>query len=147
MDCEMYYGTSQIPNIYAMKLSSFHKQNQDEVIVVKPGDKFIGKCDMIYIIREKKETPYPPSMIYERKEAKFLGKAFENHEDFIRLKPFVMSVRPDYKMYPKTGSIYDDAQFVLYSYGFYQIDKMQNFHRKNILKTITRLTVSADDDL
>ena len=147
MDCEMYFGTSQIPNIYAMKLSSFHKQSGDQIVMVKPGDKLIGKYDILYIIRERKETPYPPSSFYERPEAKFLGKAFEDHEDFIRLKPFIMSVRPDYKLYEKTGTIYDEAQFVLYSYGFYQIENMQDFHRKKILHEITRPTIIADDDL
>ena len=143
----MYYNTSHIPNIYAMKLSSFHKQKGDFVLMVKPGDKIIGKCDVIYIIREKKQTPFPPSRIYERTEAKFLGKAFEGHEDFITFKPYVMSVRPDYKLYEKDDSPFSDAQYVLYSYGFSLIENMQDFHRKKILENKTRWTIVADENL
>lgn len=146
LDCEMFYETSPVPNITAMKLSSFHKQRDDSVLILQPGDKLKGKYDLIYVIREHMSTPYPPMYIYDMKNIKLLGKSFKGQDGYIELQPYIMSVRPDYDLYKK-NNIFCEADYVVYSYGFYKIDKMQDFHRSTVFSNKKRLLIVADENL
>lgn len=146
MDCEMYFNTSPIPNVKAMKISSYHKQKNDSVIMLQPGDKIRGRYNIIYVIREYMSTPFPPTSIMDSMNIKLIGKAFEGYDSYTDLDATIMSVRPDYTLY--TGdSMYHMAQYAVYTHNFYILKKTQDFHRSSKFVVRNPLTIVADENL
>ncbi|MFW6029021.1 MAG: hypothetical protein ACOCRO_02075 [Halanaerobiales bacterium] len=73
---DWYYSYSHIPNHKAMKISSYHKQNDDYINFVENKQDLQFAYDIMYIIRERKHTPFPPGRYVDKEDVKMIGEEF-----------------------------------------------------------------------
>lgn len=98
-DLDWYYKFSQIPNFKAQKISSYHKQKEDLINFIETAEHIFLDYDIMYIFKEKKITPMPPSKFIDRVDTKLVGKLFDYYDNYFQLTPVMKMVRPDYLLY------------------------------------------------
>lgn len=111
-DMEWYYAQNKtnLINIDAMKISSYHKQIGDSVHLVATKFDVSRDWDLMYIIKEDWKTPAPPlSMILNNPKIKILGNGIKNKNKF-KLNNIFAACRPDYLLYPNMTK-YDSTAF------------------------------------
>ncbi|MFW6001960.1 MAG: hypothetical protein ACOCQD_01325 [archaeon] len=81
-DMDFFYKKSFKPHPIAMKLSSYHKQQQDIVNFVTKRDHINISFDTYYIIREKKTTPKPPGILRDDDRVKLIGKQMRFYDNY-----------------------------------------------------------------
>jgi len=99
-DMDFYHKVSFMQNVIAMKLSSYHQQLGDTINFVLEEDDLKFSADIIYIIKENKRTPFPPSKYVDNKRVKLIGKEFHFYSNQWEIDLVISMVRPDYNLYP-----------------------------------------------
>lgn len=100
-DMDFYYKKSFQPNPIAMKLSSFHKQQEHLVNFVTEEYHITMSYDIYYIIKEKKNTPKPPGNLIDDKRVRLIGRPMRFFDNYWTPDAIVSAVRPDYLLYPE----------------------------------------------
>lgn len=143
LDCEFLYKTSEIPNYKAMKLSSYHTQIGDEVTFITKEYHLTGKHDVLYLIRELRNTPFPPGDILDDKRTVLIGKEFAMFEEVQEIPLEAAVCRPDYGVYDcKDGSLYANSSLVQFFNGSIFLKNKQDWRRSD-----NKNTIVVDDNL
>lgn len=130
VDCDYLYGTSNIPNYKAMKLSSYHKQLGDYVSFITEEYQLTGKHTILYLLRELRHTPFPPGDIVDDYRTVLIGKEFAIFEDVQEIPVEAAICRPDYGIYKyKEPNKYDKASFVQFFQSGKALKNMQDWKR------------------
>lgn len=98
-DVDWYYKTSFLPNYKAQKISSFHKQQGHLINFIEDSYHIDFDYDIIYIIRENKNTPMIPFKFLDNRDAKLIGREFMFYDNYYELDSVIEMVRPDYSLY------------------------------------------------
>jgi hypothetical protein len=98
-DMDWFHKQSFIPNHKAQKISSFHKQKGDIINFVEESEHLTFEYDLLYIIREKKATPFPPRKYIDKQNIKLVGVDFDFYDNYWDLTSEMKMVRPDYLLY------------------------------------------------
>jgi len=109
-DIEWYYSTDKtnILDIDAMKLSSYHKQKGDNVYLVKNKYDINREWDLMYICKKTAESPTPPlGLTLNNPKIIKIGKGWTNSN---RVDDIVLACRPDYLLYPNMQK-YDNTSY------------------------------------
>jgi hypothetical protein len=122
-DMDFYYKKSFLPNPTLMKISSFHKQQEDLVNFITEEFHINLPCDIYYIMRDKKETPRAPSKITDSNKTRLLGKGFKFFPNYYEPSAVIAAVRPDYLLYPEQEKN-----------AYYNANIAQFYHNGNLLK-------------
>jgi hypothetical protein len=142
-DMDFFYKLSFKPNIKAMKISSFHKQQQHLINFIESQNDLKYDFDLIYIIRENQYTPFPSSYLLDHKNTRLLGdefKIFPNHYDMTML---INMVRPDYNLYKlEINNIYANANMIQVLSHKQKMPIRQN--EENIQGTGKKLNIITD---
>ena len=131
-DTDWCYNKESFPNIYCMKLSSYHQQLGDTINFVRDEVDTTLACDKRYIFRENEDTPLPPRRLLDENKTILLGKGFKYY-DVKQVSMVVAACRPDYLLYGlKKGSIFENSNFLLFYHNGKRIPLSQDYH--NTLK-------------
>ena len=95
-DCELITGGSRFFNDLTLRISSYHKQLKDKIIVAKNRDILNLSYDIIYVIKEKDFSITPPIWIIENKNTIVFGEAGNFLPQYQKVPNIIYSVRPDY---------------------------------------------------
>lgn len=99
-DIEWYYAADKtnLINVDAMKISSYHKQCGDNVYLVKSKFDIKREWDMMYICKENEDSPTPPlSLTLNNSKVIKIGNGWRKPDS---LNKIVAACRPDYLLYP-----------------------------------------------
>lgn len=99
-DIEWYYAEDKtnLINVDAMKISSYHKQRGDNVYLVKSKYDIKREWDMMYICKEYEDSPTPPlSLTLGNSKIIKIGSGWKRSDS---LNKVVAACRPDYLLYP-----------------------------------------------
>lgn len=130
---DFYHKKSFLPNPLAMKISSYHKQQNHLINFVTESYHIDMAYDIYYIIREKKTTPRPPSTLLDDKRVRLIGNQFRYENQFWRPTQIIAAARPDYMLYPeKENSSYYNAHIVQFYHNGKRLELKQPF--KNTIK-------------
>jgi hypothetical protein len=122
-DMDFYYKKSFLPNPTLMKISSFHKQQEDLVNFVTEEFHINLAYDIYYIMRDNKATPRAPSKLTDNKNVKLLGKGFKYFSNYYEINSIIAATRPDYMIYPEKEKN-----------SYYNANIAQFYHNGNLLK-------------
>lgn len=137
IDCEYLYSTSDMPNYRAMKLASYHKQLGDNVNLIEAEYQITDNYDILYFIKELRETPFPPGDILDDKRTVLMGEQFKIFDDWTDIKPEVAVCRPDYSIYNlKKNNKYSNSSFVQFFCGEKMLKNVQDWHKSKGTNTI-----------
>lgn len=151
-DTDWCANKESFPNIYCMKLSSYHQQLGDTINFV--DDDFKGNlvCDKRYIFREKDSTPLPPKQYIDAANTILLGRGFRYY-NVKQVSMTVAACRPDYLLYGlNKNSIFENSNFLLFYHNGKRIPLSQDYHntlsgRKKNLVVDKTFWKANDDDL
>lgn len=142
VDCDYLYATSSIPNYKAMKLASYHSQLGDSVTLITEEYQLTGTHDILYLLRELRNTPLPPGEILDDYRTKLIGKEFEIFDDVQEIPVGAAIARPDYSLYTYAQpNQYDRASFVQFFHEGKLLKSVQDWHRAD-----ERFIVIVDQD-
>ena len=99
-DIEWYYAADKtnLINVDAMKISSYHKQRGDNVYLVKSKFDIKREWDIMYICKENMDRPTPPlSLTLNNPKIIKIGNGWKKSDS---LSKIVAACRPDYLLYP-----------------------------------------------
>lgn len=99
-DIDWYYAEDKtnLINVDAMKISSYHKQCGDIVHLVTSKFDVQRVWDKMYIIKENKTSPTPPlSLMLNNPKVIMIGSGWSNPT---MIGSVIASCRPDYLLYP-----------------------------------------------
>lgn len=99
-DMEWYYAEDKtnLINIDAMKISSYHKQLGDKVYLVNSKYDIKREWDRMYICKEEADTPTPPlSLTLNNPKIVKVGSGWTAPS---KLNNIIAACRPDYLLYP-----------------------------------------------
>lgn len=148
-DTDWCANKESFPNIYCMKLSSYHQQLGDTINFV--DDEFKGnlECGIRYIFREKDSTPLPPKKYIDAANTILLGRGFRYY-NVKQVSMIVAACRPDYLLYGlKKNSIFENSNFLLFYHNGKRIPLSQDYHntldgrKKNLV--VDKTFWKADD--
>lgn len=100
-DLDWYYKHRTIPHHKAMKISSYHRQQGHYINFVEDESDLGFDYDEMYIIRERNNTPFPPSKYIDRTDVKMIGKDFDFYDNYWETTAVIDMCRPDYQLYPE----------------------------------------------
>lgn len=120
-DMDFYYKKSFAPNPLAMKVSSFHKQQQHIVNFVEEEFHIHMSYDRYYIFCERENTPKPPATLLDDKRVNLIGKSFKFFDTRWEPDAVISAVRPDYSLYPENPK---DAYYNANIAQFYHNEKL-----------------------
>lgn len=112
MDVYIYdvdYRENGSPNFLAMRVSSYHKQLGDTVTLLRPQDKLPKTPRCIYIFRQDKNLPKPPSSLLMNRAAHVYGIEYFDNWTPLDVQ---LACRPDYLLYPKGRDKFERADAV-----------------------------------
>lgn len=95
---DMDYIEKGEPNFLAMRVSSFHKQLGDYVVLMEERDKFPKKFKHLYIFNRAATIKKPPITLLYNEAVSVYGLEFFNNWTPSRT---VLACRPDYSLYPR----------------------------------------------
>ena len=149
-DIDYYYSNNKKNafNPILMKLSSYHKQLGDSVILVETEYDINRPYDIYYICREKKDAPQPPAAFFLDRNIRWIGKANKTRE--WKIPDVVYACRPDYLLYPEKNTTWERSEQIrlLDSNGKLMplIQDWDNvFKNKRVLVTDTMLWTTASE--
>lgn len=145
-DMDWFYNFRFEPNYKAMKLSSYHKQLGDSINFITEENHINFDYDIIYVLKERSSTPFPPLKILDNQKSKLIGEEFFFYETQWELPLVINAVRPDYALYPfKEKNIYKNANIVKLLHNGKYIEKKQDYI--NPLYEARRKSLVVDEDL
>jgi hypothetical protein len=131
------------PNITAMKLSSFHKQQEHIVNFVEQERDVSYDFDLMYIIREYNLTPFPPSALIDHKNVRLLGEEFKFFPNYFTTNMVIDMVRPDYRLYDlDKNNIYSSANMLQMLHNTAKLPVRQS--ENNIHTVGKKITIVTD---
>lgn len=112
-DLDYYYAKKRVNcfNPDAMKISSYHKQLGDSVVLVETQDDIYRPCDLYYLIKEKTKTPMPPKEFFLNPKVRWWGKAFQRRINW-KMTDAMLGCRSDYLLYPEKNTKLEQAEHV-----------------------------------
>lgn len=128
-DLEYYYAKNRrnCKNLTAMKLSSWHKQQGDQVLFVTSPFDIDRYYDICYIIKEEFKTPAVPARFLLDQKVRWLGASFVGKHNWTPPKGFA-GCRPDYLLYPELDTKEERAEYVtLFNYYGEFLPHLQNW--------------------
>lgn len=128
-DCDYIANSSRFYNDLSLRLSSYHKQQNDKVIVATSSNLFQMKYDIVYIIRENDKSPLPPLWVMDDSNAVMYGAATQYFSKHKQVPNIIYSIRPDYLLFNKkitTFSKWERTEFIRFFNGFYEIPIQQD---------------------
>lgn len=152
-DLEYYYAEEHVDcfNPDAMKISSYHKQIGDRVHLMVDERDLNRQYDLIYVIRERDDTPQPPTTWIMRDDIVWMGDANADMFGQALLSDTMLRCRPDYLLYPEQNTLYERAEFgYLIDYKGQLIDKPQtwaNTLKKKVNFNADRYLWEAPDEV
>jgi hypothetical protein len=153
-DMDWFHKQSFTPNHKAQKISSFHKQKGDIINFVEESQHLTFEYDLLYIIREKKHTPFPKRQYIDKENVKLIGDEFDFYDNHYVLEEVIEMVRPDYELYDIPNSnIYSGAHMIQMLHGTKFLPVWQdpmNVETSRMQKTVIvdeLLWELSDDDL
>lgn len=115
-----------------MKLASYHSQLGDSVTFITEEYQLTGTHDILYLLRELRNTPLPPGDILDDYRTKLIGKEFEIFDDSQDIPLEAAVCRPDYNLYDYgKPNEYDRASFVQFFHEDKLLKNVQDWHRAN----------------
>ena len=139
-DMDFFEGKSFYPNPVAMKISSFHKQQGHLINFVEEKYHLTLSFDVMYIIKEKRQTSKPSSKYLNDKRVKLIGKSFRFFDNYWEIPPVISAVRPDYLLYPeREKDAYYNANIAQFYHNGMLLNKKQSFqntkkfHKKTLV--------------
>lgn len=113
-----------------MKLASYHSQLGDSVTFITEEYQLTGTHDILYLLRELRETPIPSGDILDDYRTILIGKEFEIFDDAQDIPIEAAICRPDYNLYHyKDPNPYDRASFVQFFHEDKLLKNIQDWHR------------------
>lgn len=98
-DLDWYNKFSFSPNYKVQKISSYHKQKGDLINFIEEESHISFDYDIMYIVKDKKVTPMPPSRFIDNQKVRLIGKEFDYYDNYYELPALIEMVRPDYNLY------------------------------------------------
>lgn len=98
-DMDWFGKYSFLPNYKVQKIASFHKQKGDLINFITEKEHLNFDYDTMYIVKENKLGPFPPSKYIDKINVKLIGKDFKFYDNYYELEPIIEMVRPDYMLY------------------------------------------------
>ncbi len=152
-DCELITGGSRFFNDLTLRISSYHKQLKDKVIVAKSRDVLNLSYDIIYVIKEKDFSITPPMWVIESKNTIVFGEAGDFFPQYQKVPNIIYSVRPDYLLLiddiSKTTR-WERTEFITFYNENFELPLVQNhknfFNKKNILMVTDKNFWDFSDD-
>ena len=124
-----YYYTKKKTNCFnstAMRISSYHKQMNDQINFVLKEDDIRRPYDIYYVIKEKEKTPNPPGDFFLNTKVRFIGKAFKMRA--WQLPDIMLAVRPDYLLYPEKNTRIERSEHIqLFNSQAKLLPRIQNY--------------------
>lgn len=149
-DLEWYHKISFRPNIAAMKVSSFYKQNGAATFLVEWDYDLNFKYDKLYIFREKDDTPMPKIKELTDPKTVLLGEGFK----FLtknELSEIIAKCRPDYLLYNfRDSSKFKNTTFIQLFHNGSFLGRIQEPGNKDDKRTIVidkNFWEASDDDI
>ena len=137
-DLDWYHKQSFIPNVKCMKISSFHKQQGDEINFITTQHQINFACDKLYLVCEKKSTQLPSRKIIDDNRTILIGSAFELYSKHKEPGPIIMACRPDYLLYEtEEKDKYGNANFITFYANGKLITNQQDYHNTKLHKHFT----------
>lgn len=133
-DLDWFYKQTSIPNVKCMKLSSYHKQKGDEVTLIKNEFDLSYNYDLMYIFKERKNTPSPERRYLDSKKSTLIGKGYFgfNVKD---ISTVVAACRPDYLLYEGNEfNKYTNANYISFYVGGQLVKRQQDYHNAETKK-------------
>ena len=145
-DMDWFHKQSFIPNHKAQKISSFHKQKGDIINFVEKSEHLTFDYDLLYIIREKKPTPFPKRQYIDKDNVKLVGQEFDFYDNYYAIPDYIDMVRPDYLLYDLPDSnIYAGAHMIQLLHEDKFLPIWQDF--KNAVAQGTQKSVVVDEKI
>lgn len=139
-DLDWYYKFNYLPNYKAQKISSYYKQKGALINFIEEEEHIEFEYDMMFIFRDKKVTPMPPSKYIDKKDVWLIGDEFKYYDNQFNLTIEMNMVRPDYLLYDiPEGNAYANAHILKLMHGRKLLPARQdhiNYHVKYSQKTL-----------
>lgn len=139
-DCELITGGFRFFNDLTLRISSYHKQLKDKVIVARERDVLDLSYDIIYVVKEKDASIVPPIWIIENKKTIVFGEAGDLFPSYQKVPNIIYSVRPDYLLFIDditNTKRWERTEFITFYNENYELPLVQDhknfFKNKNIL--------------
>jgi hypothetical protein len=117
-DLDWYNKFSFMPNYKAQKISSYHKQQGDLINFIEDQYSISFDFDLMYIIKEKKVTPMPPTKFIDNPKVKLIGSDFSYFDNHYEIVNVISMMRPDYSLYEVSDkNAYANANMVQLLHG------------------------------
>ena len=152
-DCELITGGSRFFNDLTLRISSYHKQSKDKIIVAKNRDILNLSYDIIYVIKEKDFSITPPIWIIENKNTIVFGEAGNFLPQYQKVPNIIYSVRPDYLLLIEDISKttrWERTEFITFYNENFELPLVQNhknfFNRNNLLMVTDKNFWDFPDD-
>ena len=128
-DLDYYYAKNKKNcfNPDAMKISSYHKQSGDTVLLVQTQDDINRPYDLYYIIKEKEKTPQPPTSFFLNPKVRWWGKCYRMRINW-KMNDVMLGCRSDYQLYPAKDTKIEKSEHVrLFNNDLKLIPKFQSW--------------------
>ena len=129
LDLDWYNKKSFLPNIKCMKLSSYHIQLGDIVMLAQEEMDLTYQHDIMYVVRESMMGQVPPKVNVRDSRVKLIGKAIRFYDNYMPdINEVQAACRPDYTLYPiKEENKMSKADMVQFYSNDKRLTKIQNF--------------------
>lgn len=136
-----------------MRLSSFHKQKQDKVVLLNENCKVNGEYDIIYCVRDNFNSKLPNLDIMDNDKTIVMGDAMKFFPNYKAEPSLIAAIRPDYLLFNSdilNLSPLEKSQYVEITHGFGLLETRQDFTnnfrgKKNTIVTDKNLWDLNDD--
>lgn len=132
-DLDWYYKMDFIPNYKAQKISSYYKQQGALINFIEEEEYIKFEYDIMFIFRNKKSTPMPPSKFIDRENVWLIGEEFKYYENRFELTMEMNMVRPDYLLYNvPEGNAYANAHVLKLMHGKKLLPARQDHRNEHV---------------
>jgi hypothetical protein len=151
-DLDWYNKFSFMPNYKVQKISSYHKQQGDLINFIEDQYSITFDFDLMYIVKEKKVTPMPPTKFIDNPKVKLIGKDFDYFDNYYEIESIISMVRPDYSLYEVSDrNAYASANMVQLLHGTQFLPARQNainytMHSNNKTIIVDEMLWRASDE-
>lgn len=137
MDLDLLNKTTKIFNYKTMKIFSYHEQLGDHVQLITDDAFFTNNYDVLYLIREYRNSPilYPNALDDDR--TILIGEGFQFYENVKDLTREMAVCRPKYSLFPEDPeNIYSRANYAQFVQDKSVLLRTQDWHRNRAYLTI-----------
>ena len=136
-----------------MRLSSFHKQKEDKVVLLYENCKVNGEYDIIYCVRDNFTSKLPNLEIMDNQKTIVMGDAMKFFTNYKTESAIIAATRPDYLLFNDNilkMTTKEKSQYVEVTHGFGVLKKRQKYEnnfkgKKNTIVTDKNLWDLSDE--